>query len=75
MQNNVGHEQSLKMIVKAWNFYNCLHRLLTVMWHHYAFNCQEVFTTPTTFNKQRIFCLWQSRTAAESRQLSPIQCW
>jgi len=30
MDSNVGYGKSLEMIVK-WNFYNCLHKLLTVM--------------------------------------------
>jgi len=29
--NNIGHGKSQKMIVKSWNFYNHLHKLLTIM--------------------------------------------
>jgi len=31
MENNIGHGRSWKINVKSLNFYNCLHRLLTVM--------------------------------------------
>ena len=41
MDNNVDHGQSLKMIVKSWNFYNYLHKFLTNVKQmiRYALNC------------------------------------
>jgi len=55
------------MTVNSQNFYYYLHKLLTNVkpMIHYASdanNCGQL----TTFNKQSIFCHWQSVTVADS---------
>jgi len=50
MEKNIGHGHPWKMIVKSWNFYNCFHKLLTIMYSHwFAFSGVWIVTSKNSY--------------------------
>ena len=77
-ENNIGHGKSWKMVVKSWDFYNCLQKLSTVMWNQWwimhsvadsslELNCQAADLLSPSVTE----CRWQPATFADSE---PIGC-